>query len=136
MRHLTFVLGLFFAIFFVSSCAKDEQRTVNRLDGLWKVSDYKVSGASLAATEFANMNFLFKGCDVGEFDYCDGTLTTNEGDEVEFKFTISDGGGSFGINFIALDLVDISGTIESSRKKQVFSFTSNGIEQVITLEPL
>lgn len=136
MRQLTLFIGLFFAICCFSSCAKDEQRTVNQLDGLWKVSNYTVDGTALPSADFANINFLFKGCDVGEFEYCDGTLTTNDGDEVEFKFTVSNAGEGFGINFIALDLADISGTIESSRKKHVLTFTSNDKAQVITLEPL
>jgi hypothetical protein len=133
MRLLTTFI---FALFFIVGCAKEPQRTTNWLDGAWKVTNYTVDGQVLPESSFSAMAFDFTGCDILEYDYCDGVMKTNGGDDIDFKFTIGTDGNTFSINFIALDLEDISGTIESSKKKQVLTFSSNNKAQVITLEAL
>jgi hypothetical protein len=133
MRLLTIFV---FVLFFIVGCAKDQQKTMNHLDGAWKVSNYTVDGQALPAADFSAMAFDFTGCDIVQYDYCDGVMKTNDGHDIDFKFTVGTDGTTFTINFIALDLEDISGTIESSKKKQIFTFTGNNKVQVITLERL
>ncbi len=130
---MRFLLLSFFLLFF-AACVKDEQRTINRLDGEWIVVSYSVNGQALPAADFAEMRFDFKGCDSKEFDYCDGSVQLNASTTVDFKFSIGDSGDQFSIDFIALDLEDIEGTILSEKKTQTLSFSSGGETQEIVLE--
>jgi hypothetical protein len=66
----TLILSLL-VLLSLQACSK-EQRTTNRLDGVWQLASRKVNG--VPDTTIANMFISFKTCNTNKYDNCQGTL--------------------------------------------------------------
>lgn len=55
----------------LQACSK-EQRTINRLDGVWQLASRKVNG--IPDTTISNMFISFQKCNTDGFNQCQGTI--------------------------------------------------------------
>lgn len=80
---------LFFAGILLSACSK-EQRTVNKLGGLWEVRSATISNFGEVDSE---QQFEFEKCRIRKNNYCDFTLVDRDNNEVTYgTYLINDEG--------------------------------------------
>ncbi len=126
-------------IFIFAACSNREQKTINALDGEWKISSFKTNNVAVPEADFVGVGFEFLACKSKEYDFCDGIYTRVDSSSISinFSYAINPTGETFSFDFMSPDMQDISGSIvQNSNKKFTFKYTDlRGDSQEFVLEP-
>ncbi len=82
------IFPLLFALLLLAACSK-EQRTINKLDGIWQMVGRRVDG--VPDSTFSDMIMSFQRCNISEFDDCQGSIRrvfagSGRVEESDFKY--------------------------------------------------
>ncbi len=118
----------------VFACSKD-QKTVNKLDGEWRVTGQKENGVQVSGSKAPDITYKFTKCKVSKGE-CDGMLSEG-GKSMVFTYKITNKGERITINVNLIGQVtSIYGQItEHTKNKFVYYYiTEDGTTYEETLE--
>ena len=124
-------LSLFFitALLIIGACSKD-QKTVNRLEGDWKITEVTVDGVAEPDSSYRDATYSFEKCKVKKTS-CDGTFT-EDGKALPFTYKITDKGTKITMTFLGIQ--STGDIIENSKTKFKWKFVEDNEETITTIE--
>lgn len=123
-----FASALLGIVMFIA-CSKD-QRTVNRLEGTWKVTALSENGVAAPDSMYKNSTYTFEKCKVKK-GACPGTLT-DDGKSIPFTYDISDKGEKMTITLFGIS--QTADIIENSKTKFRWKITDGSDVTETTIE--